>query len=113
MTETNRTRNETRRSLECETAYAKDTALILPPSAFILHLDLEPWRRLLWKRQADPGIGMKKWIAFLQGDFRGDFGQVRVVCTLGKMGQHEISSYAIEAVPDPVREVFIGEMTEA
>ena len=56
---------------------------------------------------------MKKWIAFLQGNFRGNLGEVRVVCTLGKMGQHEISRYAIEAVPDPVCEVFVGEMTEA
>src|SRR6266498_4168047 len=112
--ETDRITNETRRSFECETAYPKDTALILPSSSFILHpsslilpLDLDPRSWLFWKRQADLSVGMEEWEALLQGDFRGNLCQIGIVGALRKVRKHEISCYAVKAVTNPFREILI------
>ena len=55
---------------------------------------------------------MKKWITFLQGNFRGNLSQVRIIRTLRKMRQHNISRDTIEGITDPIGYVFVGKVTE-
>src|SRR5712691_4906162 len=74
--------------------------------------DLDPGRRLPGKRKTDFGVGVKKRIAFLQGNFRRNLRQIRIVRALRKMGQHDVSGRAVKALLNPFSDVFVGKMTE-
>src|SRR5687767_8298798 len=90
----------------------KEASFFPPPSCLILSLNLNPGSGLPGKRKTNLGIGMKKRETLLQGDLGRNLGQVRIICTLGKMGQHDVPGDAIEAITNPVGHVFIGEMTK-